>query len=185
MATNCIDNLVLKYVPVGMTYTIRPDPYKQLILAHNAYLTLIASIPVVGISDDTLECTIPVQHPSFPNHCLTIKEVLLHNDWCVNIELTEMDGKIFVLTTKSNLDTARQWLDENLPKNFTNHLPKNSTFTPDLDNLIAKCTNQQHLTETLLNYAEALKATLLPSQLQQPNNGSKYAQPPPTDFPPG
>ncbi len=55
MATNRTDNPVLKFVPVSMAYTIGPDSYKQLILAHNAYLTSLASIPVVGISDDTLE----------------------------------------------------------------------------------------------------------------------------------
>ncbi len=54
MANNKTDNPVLKYVPVGMAYTMGPEPYKQLILANNAYLSSIASIPVVGISDDTL-----------------------------------------------------------------------------------------------------------------------------------
>jgi len=184
MATNRTDNPVLKFVPVGMAYTIGPDSYKQLILAHNAYLTSLASIPVVGISDDTLERTIPVQHPSLPNHRLTIKEVLLRNDWCVNIEPTKTEGKIFVLTTKSNLDTACQWLDENLPEIFTNHLPKNPTFTPDKDHPIAKRTDQQHLTASLLDYADALKASLPPSQLQQPNQSSKYACPPPNRPPP-
>jgi len=142
MATNQTDNPILKYVLVGMAYTIGTEPYKQLILANNVYLSSIASIPVVGISDDTLECTIPVQHSTLLHHHLTIKEVLLHNDWCINIELTETDGKIFILTTKSNLDIARQWLDKNLPIIFTNHLPKNPTFTPDPDNLIAKRIDQ-------------------------------------------
>jgi len=97
----------------------------------------------------------------------------------VNIEPTKTEGKIFVLTTKSDLDTARQWLDENLPEIFTNHLPKKPTFTPDKDHPIAKRTDQQHLTTTLLDYADALKASLPPSQLQQPNQSSKYACPPP------
>jgi len=54
MANNKTDNPMLKYVPVGMAYTMGPEPYKQLILANNAYLSSIASILVVGISDDTL-----------------------------------------------------------------------------------------------------------------------------------
>jgi len=115
---------------------------------------------------------------------MTIKDVLLRNEWCVNIEPTETDGKIFVLTTKSNLDVARQWLDKNLPIIFTHHLPKNSTFTPNPDNLIAKCTDQQHLTSMLLDYADALKATLPPSQLQTSTKASKFARPPPNRPPP-
>jgi len=106
---------------------------------------------------------------------MMIKDVLLQNDWCVNIEPTKTNRKIFVLTTKSNLDIACQWLDENLLIIFTHHLPKNHTFTPDPDNPIAKCTDQQHLTSTLLDYTEALKATLPPSQLQQNTNASKFA----------
>ncbi len=113
-----------------------------------------------------------------------IKDVLLWNEWCVNIEPMETGGKIFVLTTKSNLDVARQWLDENLPIIFTHHLPKNSTFIPNPDNPIAKCTDQQHLTSTLLNYADALKATLPPSQLQTSTKASKFVRPPPNCPPP-
>ncbi len=184
MANNKMDNPVLKYVPVGMAYTMGPEPYKQLILANNAYLSSIASIPVVGISDDTLYRTIPVQHPTLPNHHMTIKDVLLQNEWCVNIEPMETEGKIFVLTTKPNLDVARQWLDENLPIIFTHHLPKNSTFVPDPENPIAKGTDQQHLTSTLLDYADALKATLPPSQLQTSMKTSKFARPPPNRPPP-
>jgi len=184
MATTRTDNPILKYVPVGMAYTIGPEHYKQLIRANNAYLTSLASIPIIGISDNTLEQTIPVQHPTLSNYRLTIKEVLLCNDWCVNIEPTETDGKIFVLTTKAKLDIARQWLDENLPVIFTHHLPKNPTFTPDPDNPIAKHTDQQHITTTLLDYADALKATLPPSQLQNMAQTSKYARPPPNRPPP-
>jgi len=59
MANNKNDNPVLKYVPVGMAYTIGLETYKQLILANNAYLSSLASISVVDISNDTLERTIP------------------------------------------------------------------------------------------------------------------------------
>jgi len=77
MANNKTNNPVLKYVPVGTAYTIGLESYKQLILANNAYLTLLASIPVVGISDDTLKRTIPIQQPLHDNQrCIAPEQMV-------------------------------------------------------------------------------------------------------------
>jgi len=138
MVTNKMDNPLLKYVLVGMATTIGLEPYKQPICSNNAYLTLIATIPVEGITDKTLELAIIVHYPDKPAVNKTIKEILLDNEWCINIELTQMEGKIFILTTKSDLDMAHQWIDANLQPIFTKHLPKNPWFTPYSDNPVPR-----------------------------------------------
>jgi len=51
----------MQYVPIGLVANIGTASYMQLICDNNAYLTAIASIPVIGISDSTLNYTIPVK----------------------------------------------------------------------------------------------------------------------------
>jgi len=59
-------------------------------------------------------------------------------EWCTQIKPTQMPGRILLITTKSNLDQGRQWLDDNLPPLFTIYLPKNPKFAPDEDQPIAQ-----------------------------------------------
>jgi len=128
--TDNTDNLVLKYVLVGTANTLGPEPYKQLIRTNNAYLTSVATIPVIGIPDEALELKIEICN-SNNNPCFkTLKEIFLDNEWCCNIEPTETAGKILFIATKGDLDVGHQWLDENLPALFTIHLPKTGTSDP-------------------------------------------------------
>ncbi len=58
MATTKTDNQLLKYIPISMESTLGPEPYKQLICANNAYLTSVATIPVIRIPDEALKLCI-------------------------------------------------------------------------------------------------------------------------------
>jgi len=184
MANTKTNNPLLKFVPVGMATTIGPEPYKQLICSNNAYLSLIATIPVEGITDETLELDITVHYPNKPAANKTIKEILLDNDWCINIEPTEMEGKIFILTTKSDLDAARQWLNANLEPIFTKHLPKNPRFIPNSDNQAPRCTDQPIMSATLGRYVDALTHSI-PAAKPNANaiTTNKYSRPPPNRAP--
>jgi len=184
MATNKTDNPLLKYVPVGMANIIGPEPYKQLIRSNNAYLSSIATIPVEGITDETLELDITVHYPNKPAANKTIKEIILDNEWCINIELTETEGKIFILTTKSNLDMARQWLDENLEPIFTKHLPKNLRFVPNSDNQAPRRTDQPIMSATLGSYVDALTRSIpAVKPITNATIANKYSRPPPNRAP--
>jgi len=184
MATNKMDNPLLKYVPIGMAMTIGTEAYKQLICSNNVYLTSLTTIPVEGITDKTLELTIPVHYPNKPTANKTIKEILLDNEWCINIEPTETEGKIFILTTKSDLDTAHQWLHTNLQPIFEKHLPKNSCFMPNADTPVPRRMDQPIMTATLGRYVDTLMHSipkLKPSTMTTTSN--KYSHLPPNHTP--
>jgi len=86
--------------------TLGPEPYKQLIHTNNAYLSSVATIPVIGIPDEALELRIETRN-SDNNSCFkTLKEIFLDNEWCCNIEQTETASKILFITTKDDLDTG-------------------------------------------------------------------------------
>jgi len=63
MNNDTTDNPHMKYIPIGTVNIIGPKLYKNLICANNAYLLLLATIPVVRISDETLSLCISVHHP--------------------------------------------------------------------------------------------------------------------------
>jgi len=160
--------------------TFGPEHYKQLIRMNNTYLNSIATIPVIGLPDDALEVKIETRN-SKNNLCYkTLKDIFLDNEWCCNIEPTKLAGKMLFITTKGDLDIGQQWLDENLPALFAIHLPKNPHFTPDPDNPIAKCKENDQATPTLQAYMDSLKHTIQPTTLASKNNMSKFAKPPAT-----
>ncbi len=57
-------------------------------------------------------------------------------DWCIKIEPTQNPGRILLLTTRSQLDIGREWLDDNLPIIFTQYLPSNPQFQAYADPII-------------------------------------------------
>ena len=81
----------MQYVPIGTAQLLGPEPYKHLIHANNAYLSSLMTIPVVGILDDMLNTCISVQHPNQPETQILIKNILLSNDWCMNLDPTKQD----------------------------------------------------------------------------------------------
>jgi len=176
MMNDTTNNPCLIYIPIGTANMIGLEPYKQLICANNAYLSSLATIPVLRLSDTTLNLCIKVQHPNKPKTLLTINEILLSNEWCVNIEPTQQEGKIFILTTKSDITDGQH---ENLPPIFTNHLMKNPNFQLDPDNPIACHDNQVQHNPALANYANALCQSIPRNHNKSDQPTSKFSQLPP------
>jgi len=103
-------------------------------------------------------------------------------EWCTQIEPTQTPGQILLITTKSNLDQGRQWLDDNLPPLFTNYLPKKTKFTPDPDCPVAHQIDLRPANKTLSNYVEALCQNIK-LVVAKNNAPTPYAQPPPPKTP--
>jgi len=128
--------------------------YTQLICDNNKYHMAIASIPVLGINDHTLNYTVPVKTDQGTTEPCTIWEIIMETEWCLQIELTQIPGRILLLTTKGNLDVDREWLDDNLPMLFTTYLPKNPNYIPDFETPIPHHMDQWQPNATLNKYAD-------------------------------
>jgi len=103
-------------------------------------------------------------------------------DWCMQIKPTQTPGRILLITTKSNLDQGRQWLDDNLPPLFTIFLPRNPKFTLDAETPVAHCIDMRTANKTLAEYVEALCQNIKPVSTKA-NAPTKYVQPPPPKTP--
>jgi len=97
----------MQYVPIGTVQLIGPEPYKHLIMQNNAYLQSLVMIPVLGITDNTLNKLIMVNNGT-PGATQAIHDVLMTMDWCVQIEPTQTAGWMLLIMTKSNLDKGRE-----------------------------------------------------------------------------
>jgi len=87
----------------GIITLIGPEAYRNLLRDNNKYFDTLVTIPVVGITNDHLDLTIPIADPTDPNRRMTIREILLDNEWCHNIETTKTDGRLLLLTNKLNV----------------------------------------------------------------------------------
>jgi len=180
-----IDKLIFplaKYVAVGMANLLGPEPYMHLIRQNNAYLQTLATIPVLGFTDSTLNYTIPVNR-GIPGATQTIREILMTSDWCTQIEPTQTPGRMLLITTKSNLDTGCQWLDDNLVPIFQLYLPRNPDYEPDPENPMPHRADIRPANTRLDSYADALRQCIIPPP-QSAKNPTNFARPPTQRAPP-
>jgi len=172
----------IQYIPVSLAANIGTAPYMQLIRENNAYLTSLTAIPLQGFNDRILNYTIPTKVADNKEEFRSIREIFMDTDWCVQIELTQYPGRILLLTTKSQLETGHEWLDDNLPVLFTQYLPKNEQFQATQDHIIPTQADIKLASAALDNYADALKQKLI---LQPQNsNAQQFAHPPSSRTPP-
>jgi len=96
--------------------------------------------------------------------------------WCHSVERTKTPNKILILTTQTQLATARQWIDNTLPTLYLQHIDDKLDVTT-LRHLIPRRLDKPILTAASTAYADKLKVrptVTATAQLQ----ASKYAKPP-------
>jgi len=167
----------------GTAQLLGPEPYKHLIMQNNAYLQSLATIPVIGFTNTTLNYLIMVNNVT-PGSTQAICDVLMMTDWCLQIKPAQMAGRMLLITHKSNLDTGREWLDDNLTPIFAIYLPCNPGYMLDVEHPIPHHTDICPANVKLDSYADALyQCIILPPSMQKPN--SPFICPPPNRVPHG
>jgi len=75
--------------------------------------------------------------------------------------------------------TARQWIDDNLPIMFENHLKHHPEFKPDEDYPVAQRAARKPISTLMQTYAAAIKSTI-PTFATEDKMTKKFAKPPKT-----
>jgi len=110
---------------------------------------------------------------SQPGAKLTMCKTLMSTNWYTQIEPTQMQEHMLLITMKQNLDIGHQWLDDSLPHIFQVYLPKNPEYVPDTEHPLPHCANIQTPNAKLNSYVDALRQCItLPS-----NNTDKNTTP--------
>jgi len=135
------------------------------------YLTAITMIPIEGINDDTLDLTVIPLTVTTPNDQVSIRNILLSNTWCIQVEPTQTPGKILIIMTKGQINAACNWLDKNLESLFTVYLARNPDYKPNKDQPVPTRTDIVKHTTTMQTYMQSLihKYHVSPYQPTPPN----------------
>jgi len=164
----------IQFLPASIQFILGDATYQNILQKNNEFLMQGASIPIEGIDETTLETCVSVTINNNKEE-ITIRELLLRNSWCTQVERTETTGKVIIVTTKSQLSTARRWLDDKLPRLFSTYLPRNPTYKPYQPTPPTR-TDKIETTATVNSYADALKTKFQPATNTTPDN--KFNTPP-------
>jgi len=146
---------------------------------NNKYLTALATIPIEGIDDETLDLTVTPPNAKHPNEQVSIRNILLSNPWCIQVEPTQTPGKILLVTMKGQITKARRWLDENLNPLFTIFLARNPAYKPNNEQPVPARTDIVKHTEAMQTYAQSLIRKYHVSPYQPTlQTDKKYDKPP-------
>jgi len=130
--------------------------YANLIRDNNAFIHSIVTIPIGDFQHDILD--IPFLTDSTTDiDTTTLTELIDDQPWCLNIKKTTTANKVLITTTKENLSTARQWIDDTLPTIYSQFIADKIDVTM-LKNIIPHCLDKPVLTTASTTYANKLKA---------------------------
>jgi len=167
--TRAFTNLAIEiahihFVPSGIAVQIGADKYQTMIYDNNKFLTHGAAITIAGITPYTLDLKIEVNTPGKPTRQMTLKEIFLDLPWCHQVEPTEKQNRILLITDKVAITKARIWLDDNLEGLFTRHMTRNATYKPDEEYAIPQRMDKLPTTKAGATYAETLSKNTKPHQ---------------------
>jgi len=108
------------FLPKGAVHLLGPQTYEQVLKDNNFFLTTVATI-LVNLE---YEAWFAVIDPSTTSETdpISLHDHLLRKPWFLRIE-SAAPKKCLIVTTKSNLPEARNWIDANLEPMIRKSIP--------------------------------------------------------------
>ena len=109
------------FLPKGAVHLLGPTTYEQVLKDNNFFLTTVATIPI-NLEHRAWYAIIDPTAPS-DSELISLHDHLIRKPWFLRIE--EVDRrKCLLVTTKSNLPAAREWIDTNLELMIRKSIPE-------------------------------------------------------------
>ncbi len=163
------------FVPTGAVHLLGAENYIKLIRDNNAFIHSVLSIPLGDFQHETLDIPFSLDSSTDIDQT-TLLDVIAAQEWCLSIEKTTTANKVLITTTKSHLETARQWIDHTLPSIYDEHIADKIDVTT-LRHLTPRRLDKPVLTAASSSYADKLKART--SNISSVTTTTKqYAKPP-------
>jgi len=99
------------FVPKGAAYLLGPSTYEHILRKNNFFLTTVATIPVNLEYKAWFAIIDPNQ--TTDTEPISLYDHLVHKPWFLRVEAIAKN-KFLVVTTKTNLQDAHNWIDVNL-----------------------------------------------------------------------
>jgi len=139
------------FLPKGAATLLGPTTYEQVMQENNFFLTTIATIPV-NLEYGAWFAVINT-NPTSENEPISLYDHLIRKPWFLRIESVARN-KCLIVTTKTNLPEARDWIDGNLEKLIRASIPQG--IDPPTSLLPRRLDKPVHST-TCYSYADILK----------------------------
>jgi len=140
------------FLPKGAVHLIGPSTFEQVLKENNFFLTTVATVPV-NLQYEAWFAVIDANQMS-DTEPISIHDHLLRQPWFIQLESVTRN-KTLLVTTKSNLTAAREWLDANLEPMIRKSIP--SDIEPPPSHVLPHRLDKPVYTETSRTYAEILK----------------------------
>jgi len=140
------------FLPKGAAYLLGPQTYGQIMRDNNFFLTTVATVPVNLEYEAWFAIIDP--HQTSDTDPVSLYDHLLKQPWFLRIE-SVAKNKCLVVTTKSNLQAARDWIDANLEPMIRKSIP--SDIAPPPSSLLPRRLDKPVFSATSVTYADILK----------------------------
>jgi len=163
------------FIPTGAVHMLGPEAYTNLLCDNNAFIDSVATVPIGDFQHETLDIPYSCDANTDIDQT-TLTDTILEQPWCLSIERTTTPNKVLVLTTKGQLATARDWVDNTLPVIYKQHIDDKIDVTT-LQHLTPRRLDKPVVTSASLTYAAMLKqrTSYITTNAQKPN---QFAHPP-------
>jgi len=140
------------FLPKGAPTLLGPQLYERVLRDNNFFLMTVATIPVNLEYAAWFAVIDP--HSASDSAPISLHEHLLKKPWFLRIELAGRN-KILLVTTKTNLPEARQWIDDNLEPMICRSIPPG--VDPPPSSLLPRHLDKPVYSATRESYVDILK----------------------------
>jgi len=132
------------FIPTGTVHIVGPEAYTNLLCNNNLYLQNITTVPIGDFQHATLDLPLPI-NVNTDIDTTTISNIIMEQTWCISLECSTMMNKVIVVTTKSQLKAAQDWVDNQLPLLYEQHIA-DKIDTTTLQQMTPRCLDKLILT---------------------------------------
>ncbi len=118
-AETCNDPRDGVYLPKGAVHLLGTSTFEQVLKENNFFLTTVATVPV---NMEFAAWFALIDANDTDTEAISVHDHLLRQPWFLRLESVTRT-KTIIVTTKSNLTAARNWIDENLEKLIRKSIP--------------------------------------------------------------
>jgi len=140
------------FLPKGAVHLIGPATFEQALKENNFFLTTVATVPV-NLELEAWFAVIDANHTS-DDKPVSLHDHLLRQPWFIRLEYVSRN-KTIIITTKPNLQAAREWVDANLEPMIRKSIPPDIAQPPS--DALHRRLDKQVYTATSRTYADILK----------------------------
>ena len=140
------------FLPKGAVHLLGIATYEQVLKENNFFLNNVATVPV-NLEIDAWFALVDPDNMS-ETEPLSLHDHLLRQPWFIRLESITRN-KTVIVTTKSNLPAARDWVDENLEPMIRKSIPPDVAQPPS--SVLPHRLDKPVHTTTSRTYADILK----------------------------